>query len=321
MTQVLCQLTNSNDPNLLVGFDTSDDASVYLIDENTALIQTVDLFPPIVDDPYEYGQIAAVNALSDVYAMGGHPKLAMNILCIPEDLPKEITKGILQGGFEKVSEAGAIITGGHTLKDSEPKYGLSVTGFAHPSEILTNKNAKPGDLLIFTKALGTGILSTAAKAGLVNAGDYKELIASMTTLNKYATEIMKKFTVNSCTDVTGFGLMGHAYEMACGSGCSIRLYSGDVPILKGALAMAEMGIIPVGAHSTRAYLMDKFFIKESVSLSTSDVLFDPQTAGGLLISVSEKEGSKLFSALSDSIPAVKVIGQVEEYNRFSIYVE
>lgn len=285
------------------------------------MIQTVDIFPPIVDDPYEYGQIAAVNALSDIYAMGGMPKLAMNILCIPEDLPKEMIQGILQGGYEKVAEANAIITGGHTMKDPEPKYGLSVTGFAHPSEILKNNNAKPGDLLILTKALGTGILTTAAKSGLLSVAHYREMVDSMLMLNKYVAEIMKKFKINSCTDVTGFGLLGHAHEMACGSGCSIQFNASEVPVLKSSLEMAGMGIIPAGAYANREYLAGKVLIDKSVSLAMSDILYDPQTAGGLLISIPQKEGFMLLSALKDYVPLAVAIGVVEEKNEFSIVVK
>lgn len=285
------------------------------------MIQTVDIFPPIVDDPYDYGQIAAANALSDVYAMGGFPKLALNILCIPENLPKEVVQAVLQGGYEKVAEADAIITGGHTLKDTEPKYGLSVTGFAHPSEIITNCNAKPGDLLIITKALGTGILTTAAKADLLDNSGYKDMVNSMTTLNKHAAEIIRKFTVNSCTDVTGFGLLGHAFEMASGSGCSIRLHAASIPVLKGTLEMAGMGIIPAGAYSNRNFLKDNVLISDSVPLAAADVLFDPQTSGGLLISVPEKEGLKLLPVLKDRIPAAEIIGTVEEISEYSIYVD
>ena len=206
---------------MLVGFETSDDAAVYRISDELAIIQTVDLFPPIVDDPYDFGRIAAANALSDVYAMGGYPKLAMNILCYPEDLPTDTVQSILRGGYEKIIEAGAIIAGGHSIKDHEPKYGLSVTGFVHPKKILTNSGAKPGDLLILTKALGTGIINTAAKAGLVESATILAAIDSMAMLNKRAYEIMLEFPVNSCTDVTGFGLLGHAYEMAAGSGVKI----------------------------------------------------------------------------------------------------
>lgn len=274
-----------------------------------------------MDEPYEYGQIAAANSLSDVYAMGGSPKLALNILCIPEDLPKEAVQGILQGGYEKVAEAEAIITGGHTIKDSEPKYGLSVTGFAHPSEILTNSNAKPGDVLIITKALGTGILTTAAKAGISGAEEYREMVRSMAALNKEAARIMKRFPVNSCTDVTGFGLMGHAFEMACGSGCTIRLDSAEIPVLKGAAEMAGMGIIPAGAYNNRSYLEGKAFIKDTVPLAVADVMFDPQTSGGLLISVPEKDGLRLLSALKETIPVAGIIGSVTEHGEYRIFVE
>jgi selenide, water dikinase len=314
-------LPKFDDPNLLVGFDTCDDASAYKVNDDTAIIQTVDIFPPIVDDPYEYGQIAAANALSDVYAMGGSPKLAMNILCIPEDLPKEIIQGIMQGGYEKVAEAGAIITGGHTLKDLEPKYGLSVTGFAHPSEILTNSNAKPGDLLILTKALGTGILTTAAKTGLLDEDTYREMVGSMTALNKHAAEIMKRFPVNSCTDVTGFGLLGHAFEMASGSGSTIQLDAAEIPMLKRAVEMAETGIIPAGAYNNRDYLKGKVRISDIVPLAVSDVLFDPQTSGGLLISIPEKDGWKLLSALNDAIPLARIIGSVKEFKEYRILLK
>lgn len=306
---------------MIVGFDTSDDASVYVLDENTAIIQTVDLFPPIVDDPYEYGLIAAANALSDVYAMGGSPKLAMNIFCMPENLPEKVAQGILQGGYEKVAEADALITGGHTVKDSEPKYGLSVTGFAHPSKVLTNDRAKPGDVVILTKALGTGILSTAAKSGLIDRNAYKELVDSMTALNKDAAEVMKGFAVNSCTDVTGFGLAGHAFEVAHGSKCTITLKSEDLPLLTGAREMAKMGIIPAGSYSNRAYLKPFAAIRDSVPLFLSDLVYDPQTSGGLLITVPEKEGIKLLSALNDMIPVAKIVGFVEEYQRNYIQVE
>lgn len=273
-----------------------------------------------MDDPYDYGQIAAVNSLSDVYAMGGNPKLAMNILCIPEDLPKEAVQGIMQGGYEKVAEADALITGGHTLKDAEPKYGLSVTGFVHPSEILTNSGAKAGDVLILTKALGTGILTTAAKAGLLSGTDFREVVDSMKTLNKYVAEIMKRFPANSCTDVTGFGLIGHVYEMAFGSGCTIQLETESIPMLNRAEEMARMGIIPAGAYSNRLYLEKKVLIKDSVPLAISDILFDPQTSGGLLISIPEKEGMKLAEALKDSLPIAEIVGYVKEYKEHQVLV-
>lgn len=307
-----------SDPNLLVGFDTSDDASVYKMDENTALIQTVDIFPPVVDDPYEYGQIAAVNSLSDVYAMGGMPKLALNIFCFPENLPKDVVQAILQGGYEKVREAGALITGGHTIQDSEPKYGLSVTGFAHPSEILMNNSIKDGDVLILTKPLGTGILTTAAKGGLLDKEIYKALVQSMTRLNKYPAEIMKEYGVNSCTDVTGFGLLGHAFEMAYGSGMTINLNHTKLPVLPEAEEMAEMGIIPAGAYRNREYLDDVVLVEKIVPLAVEDILYDPQTAGGLLISLPEAQGMKLVKELGES---AEIIGWAEAFNDYSVVVK
>lgn len=293
-----------------MGFDTSDDASVYKMDEDTALIQTVDIFPPVVDDPYQYGQIAAVNSLSDIYAMGGAPKLALNIFCFPEDLPKDVVQAILQGGYEKVLEAGALITGGHTIQDREPKYGLSVTGFAHPLELLMNNKVKAGDVLILTKALGTGILTTAAKAGLLDENSYETLVKSMVQLNKYPAETMKKYRVSSCTDVTGFGLLGHAYEMAYGSGVAINLDHSQLPLLPKAGEMAETGIIPAGAYRNRDYLDDAVLIKKHVPLAIEDILYDPQTSGGLLISLPEDEGIKLVKELGE---AAEIIGWAEAF--------
>ena len=288
------------------------------MDENTALIQTVDIFPPVVDDPYEYGQIAAVNSLSDVYAMGGEPKLALNIFCFPEDLPKDVVQAILQGGYEKVQEAGALITGGHTIQDSEPKYGLSVTGFAHPSEILMNNQVRAGDVVILTKALGTGILTTAAKAGLLEEDGYRALVASMTQLNKAAAERMKPYGVHSCTDVTGFGVLGHAFEMAYGSGMTITLDHTKLPLLPEAEEMAETGIIPAGAYRNREYFDVVVLVKEGVPLAIEDILYDPQTAGGLLISLPETEGLRLVSELEG---AAEIIGWAEVLHDYSIVVK
>jgi selenide,water dikinase len=317
----MCHLPKFNDPNLLVGFESSDDAAVYRIDDSTVLIQTVDLFPPMVDDPYHFGQIAAANALSDVYAMGGTPKLAMNILCYPEDLPKEIVRGILQGGYEKVMEAGAVIAGGHSLKDHEPKYGLCVTGFAKPGEILTNSNAKEGDLLILTKPLGTGILNTAAKAELVSKETENAVVASMAMLNKRACEIMKSHPVDSCTDVTGFGLLGHAYEMGAGSGVTIQLDAAAMPLLPEAGDMARMGIIPAGAYANRAFLEGKLKIEPNVPLDLLDILFDPQTSGGLLIAVPEEHADKLLDDIKREIPAAAIVGRVIPPENHTIHIK
>ena len=317
----MCHLPRFTDPNLLVGFDTSDDAAVYQINEELAIIQTIDLFPPIVDDPYEFGQIAAANALSDVYAMGGYPKLAMNILCYPEDLPPEIVRAILQGGYEKVMEAGAIIAGGHSLKDPEPKYGLSVTGFVHPSKVLTNGGAKPGDLLILTKPLGTGIINTAAKAGLIKESTLKATVASMSMLNKKAYEIMRNFPVNGCTDVTGFGLLGHVYEMAAASKATISLEAAAMPLLPEARSMAQMGIIPSGAYANRDYLEKIVYTYPSIPLDLMDILYDPQTSGGLLISLPEKDALRLLSALQDELPRAEIIGHVAAPEDYAILVK
>lgn len=321
LAQVLCHLPKFHDPNLIVGFESSDDAAVYRVDDNTVLIQTVDLFPPLVDDPYQYGQIAAANSLSDVYAMGGSPKLALNILCIPEDLPKDLIQGILQGGYEKVLEAGAVIAGGHTMKDPEPKYGLSVTGFARPEQILTNNNAKPGDLLILTKPLGTGILTTAMKAGLLTPSSEATVIESMIALNKRAYELMSRYPVHSCTDVTGFGLLGHTYEMASGSQASILLEAKSIPILPNTREMAKMGIIPAGAYSNRNYLVGEVVADSVIPLDLLDALYDPQTSGGLLISLPEKEAYKLLAELKGEIPHAEIIGQVIPQEVFAITIK
>lgn len=294
----------------MIGFESSDDAAVYRIDDQTAMIQTVDLFPPLVDDPYQYGQIAAANALSDVYAMGGTPKLALNILCIPEDLPKDLVQGILAGGYDKVKEAGAIVAGGHTMKDQEPKYGLSVTGFARPQDILANNRARPGDVLILTKALGTGILTTAWKAGLVAQPTYDAMLASMVALNRRAKEIMSLYPVHSCTDVTGFGLLGHAYEMAYGSGSTIRLDAHSVPELPEAREMAKLGIIPAGAYANRDALVDRVEVGPFIPLDLLDLLYDPQTSGGLLIAIPERDGQRLLRDLQGELAEVAIVGQV-----------
>lgn len=322
MAQVLCHLPKFSDPNLIVGFDTSDDAAVYRLNDEIALIQTVDIFPPVVDDPYSYGKIAAANSLSDVYAMGGRPKLALNIFCFPEDLPKDTVQAILQGGHEKVQEADAIICGGHTIKDPVPKYGLSVTGFVHPSRVLKNNAVEPGDLLILTKAVGTGVLTTAEKGGLLSVTEQKDLYRSMETLNRYAAEIMEKYSaVHACTDITGFGLLGHTFEMADGSGCSLYLDSSRIPILTGAREYASMGLVPEGSYRNRGYLDDLVSISSLVEEDLSDLFFDPQTSGGLLIAVPEKEGEQLLEQMKETVPEAEIIGYAESYKEYPLYVE
>ncbi len=292
-----------------MGFDTDDDAAVYRISDSLAVIQTVDFFPPMVDDPYTFGQIAAVNALSDVYAMGGYPVTAVNLLCFPKCMDLEIIRAVLAGGHDKVREAGAVLCGGHTIDDESLKYGLSVNGHVHPEKILTNSGAKPGDLLILTKPLGTGILNLGAKAGELNPSEYKFSIEVMTTLSKYAGEVMQKNKPNACTDITGFGFLGHAYEMAVGSGCSFELFTDNVPIIPKALDLARQGFVPAGAYANNSYLKE-FIDWGRLPADLSDVLCDPQTAGGLLISVPENRSKELLSMLKETCICAEIVGQV-----------
>ncbi len=321
LSGILSKLPKFQSENLLVGFDSSDDAAVYKVRDDLAIVQTVDFFPPIVDDPYTFGQIAATNSLSDVYAMGSTPATAMNLICFPSCLPIEIMGEIMQGGYSKVKEAGAIIAGGHTIEDEEPKYGLCVTGFIHPKDVLTNSGCREGDLLILTKALGTGILSTAAKADLLSPRDYQRMVQLMTTLNAKARDAMMAVGANACTDVTGFGLLGHAFEMADGSKKTIELYSKEMPIVPTALELAREGIIPSGAYSNRGYLEEKITVAGSVPLEVSDVLADPQTAGGLLISLPESKAKELLSRLSLVTEDARIVGQVLPYSGKSLIVK
>lgn len=300
------------DPRLIVGYDKSDDASVYVIDENTALVQTTDFFPPIVDDPFLYGQIAAANALSDVYAMGGEPKLALNIMCLAETMDKETVQEILRGGYAKAYEAGAIITGGHTIQGAEPIYGLAVSGFVHPEKVLTNSGAQPGDVLILTKPLGIGILTTAAKADMVEKEVLERIYAQMATLNKTARDIMVKYPVHSCTDVTGFALLGHSYEMAQGSDCTIHIETGKIPYHPEAYELAEMGFIPAGAYRNREYAEGGVKVAGDVSRAMQDICYDPQTSGGLLIALPEKAAEECLRELKAVIPAAEQIGFVTQ---------
>ena len=298
------------DENLLVGFDKSDDASVYRISDELALVQTLDFFPPIADDPYLFGQIAATNALSDIYAMGGEPKLALNIMCVPETMDKGIVHRILRGGYDKVYEAGALITGGHSIYDREPKYGLSVTGFVHPDHVLTNSGAKEGDVLFLTKPLGIGVMSTAAKAELLDETDTALILSLMTTLNKAARDVMVQYRVHACTDVTGFGFLGHLTEMANGSELTARIDTGSIRFIPAALDFARLGILPAGMYRNR------HFAEASVDLGTvdeavCDLLFDPQTSGGLLIAVDPLDADALYDKLKDAVPAAQRIGVMQ----------
>lgn len=312
LAQLLEGLKVHRDPRLLVGFDKSDDASVYQISEDLALVQTVDFFPPIADDPYLFGQIAATNALSDVYAMGGEPKLALNLLCIPESMPKEAVHQLLRGGYDKVYEAGAIITGGHSILDPEPKYGLAVTGFVHPEKMLTNSGAKPGDVLLLTKPIGIGVLTTGAKAELTTPEAMELAYRLMTTLNKSARDAMIRYRVHACTDVTGFGLLGHAFEMAQGSDVRLDLEVDGVDLIPEALELARMGILPVGMYRNR-HFAEAGVDAGDVELARQDLLYDPQTAGGLLISVAAEDAPALLRDLQGAVPSAQRIGTVAEY--------
>ena len=295
----------------MVGFDTSDDACVYRITDQIAAIHTVDFFTPIVDDPFWFGQIAAANALSDVYAMGGRPAVAMNLLCVPNCLSQETVRKILEGGHQKAVEAGCVIAGGHTIQDNEPKYGLCVTGYVHPDKVLRNVGARPGDALVLTKPIGTGVLTTAAKADLLEPEQYDRLVRSMAQLNAKAAEAMLQCReIHACTDVTGFGLLGHADEMAAGSGVTIRIYSRRLPLLPGALELAEMGIIPAGAYRNRDYVMPRLSVGENVPQARLDLISDPQTSGGLLIALPMEEAGALVDALRADCPDSAIIGTV-----------
>lgn len=312
LAQLLGDLHVLRDPKLLVGFDKSDDASVYQITEDLALVQTVDFFPPIADDPYTFGAIAATNALSDVYAMGGEPKLALNIMAVPKDLPREAVHEILRGGYEKACEAGVIITGGHSILDPEPKYGLAVTGFVHPERVLTNSGAQPGDVLLLTKPLGIGVLTTANKAGLLDPDTLAYANRLMTTLNKAARDAMVRFRVHACTDVTGFGLLGHGVEMAQGSGVELHLETAGITVIPAALDFARMGVLPEGMYRNRSFA-EAQVDPGGTELALQDLLYDPQTSGGLLMAVHPADAEALLAALRDAVPAAQRIGTVAAY--------
>ena len=295
------------------GFSNNEDAVIIMPPPpGMALVQTVDFFPPIADDPYLFGQIAATNALSDVYAMGGEPKLALNLLCVPEDMPKEAVHQLLRGGYDKVYEAGTIITGGHSIHDPEPKYGLAVTGFVHPDKVLTNSGAKPGDVLLFTKPLGIGVITTAAKADMAPQESLELAYRMMTTLNKSARDAMVKYNVHACTDVTGFGLLGHSYEMAQGSDVEITLDVDAIALIPEALDLARMGLLPAGMYRNRKFA-EHAVDPGSTELAKQDLLYDPQTAGGLLMAVAPEDADALLEELKLCVPSAQRIGTVAEY--------
>jgi selenide,water dikinase len=318
----LCGMVFPTDENVIVGLDHADDAGVYKISDDLALIQTVDFFTPIVDDPYWFGQIAAANAVSDVYAMGGTPKTAMNLVAFPvKQMDLSVLRQIIQGGIDKLTEAKVVLIGGHSIEDKELKYGLSVTGFVHPAKVLTKKNLRPGDRLVLTKPLGTGIVNTAIKAGMASADLTDKVSHLMASLNRDAAEIISRFDVHACTDVTGFGLIGHLAEMVCGSNMSARISSGQVPVMPEALEFASMGFIPAGAYRNREFRESMINFAEAVARSRQDVLVDPQTSGGLLISVDRVQADDLVKALQDAgIGDTAEIGEVLDDPKEKIWV-
>ena len=308
---VLDKLPQPDDKNLLVGINTADDAGVYKLTDEIALIQTVDFFTPIVDDPYIYGQIAAANSLSDVYAMGGRPITALNIVGFHQKFfPLDVLVEILTGGFDKATEAGTVIVGGHTIMDEELKYGLSVTGVVHPDKIVTNAGARPGDRLVLTKPLGTGIISTALKSGQ-NLGELADQANRvMTTLNKTACEVMQEIGVHACTDITGFGLLGHSYEMAAASNVGFTIRASLVPHFEGVIPLITEGFVPGGTNNNRYFLDDKVIMDDSLTWEQSTILFDAQTSGGLLIAVEKHKLELLIEELRcRGVETVALIGE------------
>ncbi len=312
LARLLEGLQVHRDPNLLVGFDRSDDASVYRLSDELALVQTVDFFPPIADDPYLFGQIAAANALSDVYAMGGEPKLALNLMCVPRDMPDEAVHRMLRGGYDKVYEAGCLITGGHSIFDDEPKYGLAVTGFVRPDRVLTNSGARPGDVLLLTKPLGVGVLSTAHKGGMASEEGMALAYQLMTTLNRAARDVLVKYRVHACTDVTGFSLLGHLLEMAQGSGVRAVVHADRVDVIPEALELARLGVLPEGMYRNRSFAAP-WVDPGEVPLHRQDVLYDPQTAGGLLAAVDPDDAEAAWEELRDCVPSAQRIGEMAEW--------
>jgi len=309
---VLGKLARQQDANVLVGFDKADDAGVYQISPEMALVQTVDFFTPVVDDPYTFGQIAAVNSLSDVYAMGGKPLTSLALVCFPEKGDFDLLEQILAGGLSKMMEAGCTVIGGHSIRDDEIKFGYSVTGTVHPKRVLANSGARPGDKLILTKALGTGVISTAIKKGKAREQWIEAAVASMTQLNKTAAEVVAKFEVHGMTDITGFGLIGHAREMAIASQVSLRIQAGKVPLLDGALECVSAGYIPGGLKANRDFAECVVKYEPAISEESKTILFDPQTAGGLLIAVVAAESSRLLGDLLKSGIGAAEIGEVLE---------
>lgn len=314
LAEVVGRLPAVMDENLLVGVETADDAAVYRVSDEVALIQTVDFFPPMVDDPFTFGQIAAANALSDVYAMGGEPRLALNVVAFPNCLGAEVLGEMLAGGASKVKEAGAVLAGGHSINDEEPKYGLCVTGFVHPDRIWKNGGAQAGDVLLLTKPLGVGLVNTAVKAGMASEEAKRCAVESMSCLNKLAMEVLREVEVHSCTDVTGFGLAGHALETARASGVSLVIETGRLEVLPDALFYASMGLVPEGTYRNKAYNKKDVWLDEKVEEALEDLVFDPQTSGGLLVSLGREDAEAVLVKLEKAGYSLKagIVGVVTD---------
>jgi selenide,water dikinase len=319
---VLGRLARQHDPKVLVGFETADDAGVYQLTPDLALVQTVDFFTPIVDDPFIFGAIAATNALSDVYAMGGQPLSALTLVCFPDGGDVKVLEEMLAGGLSKMVEANCTVIGGHSIRDPEIKLGYAVTGTIHPQKVLANSRAKVGDRLVLTKAIGTGVISTAIKRGQANIEWISAATASMTTLNKAAAELVTGgFAVHAMTDVTGFGLIGHAREMAIGSGVSLQIFASQVRLLPGALECVRGGFVPGGLNANRDFAESCVQYGDGMSADVVTLLYDPQTAGGLLISVASPDAGRLVAALHNSGVPAAAIGDVTEKQRARIRVQ
>ena len=317
---ILQGLPGFEDPNLLVGIETSDDGAVYQISEDTALIQTLDFFPPMVDDPYVFGQVAAANALSDIYAMGGEPKVALNIVAWPNCVNPKFLGEILKGGADKVKEAGAVLAGGHSIQDDVPKYGLSVTGLVHPDKVYKNCGAEPGDVLVLSKPLGTGIVNTAVKAEMASEEAEAEVIRVMTTLNKKAKEILEEFPVHACTDVTGFGFLGHLNEMI-NKNVSAEIDSISIPVIKGALHYAEEFLFTAAAQRNRNHVADNVDFSENITFAMEELLFDPQTSGGLLFAVKKEDALPFLKELKNEGFPAAIVGHFTQKKEKNIYIK
>ena len=319
LSRVLEQLPRGpENPNLLVGYDSKDDAAIYKISEDTAFVQTLDFFPPMVDDPYIFGKIAATNALSDIYAMGGEVKTALNIVCFPEKMDLNILGEIMRGGAEKVIEAGGTLAGGHSIADTDVKYGLSVTGIVHPDKIYTNNGARPGDALILTKRLGVGIICTANRVGEASAEAMEAVIESMTTLNKYAAECCKTFEIHACTDVTGFSFLGHLHEMIDGQN-SCHIYANQIPIFEEALRHADEFLLTAAGQRNRNFT-GPYVRFENIPFAMEEILFDPQTSGGLLIALAKEDAPALLEQLQETGAPARIVGEVTEKADIEILV-